>query len=242
MPRMSTLAAQRPRTYLGFLAAAGFLVALVVPWLLVAAANAVPDRTLVVLFDDRVANWLNENGTGVTDMSFRIISLFGDWLLVAVMVGATVRFAMRKQLPKVAALLAACVGAGLLNVVLAYTFRRAHSLTTTAFVSVAQGVSFPSGHSMVALVTYGMLSYFVLASTRSSTTKQTASVVATVLLVGLIGVARIYLGVHSVSDVVLGFVAGIIWLAACIVAYPRVIAVAATTTSTSPLASLQPTP
>jgi membrane-associated phospholipid phosphatase len=48
-------------------------------------------------------------------------------------------------------------------------------------------------------------------------------VAVTVLLVGLIGFARVYLGVHSVSDVVLGFAAGVVWLATCILAYPRIV-------------------
>lgn len=239
MPSISSLASQRPRAYFGLLAAVGLVGALVLPWLLVAAANLAPDKTLIAIFDDRVANWLNENGTAATDVLFRIVSLFGDWLLVAVMLAAAVRFAMRRQTSKVAGLLIACTGAALLNAVLAFTFRRAHPLTATNFESVAQGVNFPSGHSMVALVAYGMLTYFVLASARSSVVKRVASVAATALLVGLIGVARVYLGVHSVSDVVLGFAAGAVWLAVCIVAYPRLAAMAATRSAPA-VTTLQP--
>jgi membrane-associated phospholipid phosphatase len=220
---MPTSASARPRTltYVG-LAAAGFAAALVIPWLLVAAANTLPDRTALVLFDDRVATWLSQNGTATTDLAFRVVSLFGDWLLVAVMFSAIARFVMRRHFAKAATLLVAGAGAALINVVLAMTFSRAHSATATGFESVAQGVNFPSGHSMVALVVYGLLAYFVLRSRRWSAGKQTASTVATVVLVALIGFARIYLGVHSVSDVLLGFAAGITWLAACIFAYRRI--------------------
>lgn len=235
----STFAMQRPRAYLALIVAGGLLAALALPWLLVAAANAVSDKTLLAVFDDSVTNWLNQHGTAGTDSSFRVISLFGDWVLAVVIAAAVVRFAMRRQGSKIAALLAACGGAVLLNAVLAYTFRRSHSTTATGFVSVAQGVDFPSGHSMVALVAYGMLTYFVLASLRSSTAKRIASVTATILLVGLIGFARIYLGVHSVSDVVLGFAAGGVWLAACIAAYPRL--TTATAALPAPSATLQPT-
>jgi membrane-associated phospholipid phosphatase len=236
---MSSLAGQRPRAVFGLLTAVGLLAAFVVPWILVTVANLAPDKTLIVIFDDRVANWLNENGTAVTDVLFRIVSLFGDWLLVAVMLAATYRFVTRRQLPKAAGLLIACMGAALLNVVLAITFHRAHPLAATNFESVAQGVNFPSGHSMVALVAYGMLTYFVLSSARSSVAKQVASVAATSLLVGLIGLARVYLGVHSVSDVMLGFAAGAVWLAACIIAYPRLVAMVATS-ATQPVTTLQP--
>jgi undecaprenyl-diphosphatase len=236
---MSSFATQRPRTYFALLAALGLFGALVVPWLLVGAANVAVDKTAVAIFDDNVTNWLTQNGTAATDLLFRIVSLFGDWLLVAVVLAATYRFAMRRQLPKVMGLLFACAGAALLNVVLAITFRRSHSLTATNFESVAQGVNFPSGHSMVALVAYGMLTYFVLVSVRSSVAKQVASVAAAALLVGLIGLARVYLGVHSVSDVVLGYAAGAVWLTACIVAYPRLVALRATA-STSSVSALHP--
>ena len=239
MPSISSFADQRPRTYFGLLATIGLIGALVVPWLLVALANMTPDKTLIAIYDDRIANWLNEHGTASTDVLFKIISLFGDWLLVAVVFAAVLRFAKRRQLSKAAGLIIACVGAALLNVVLALSFRRAHPLGATNFESVAQGVNFPSGHSMLALVGYGMLTYFVLASARSSIAKQVASVVAAAALVGLIGLARVYLGVHSVSDVVLGFAAGAVWLTTCIVAYPRLAAIAATRSARA-VTTLQP--
>jgi membrane-associated phospholipid phosphatase len=79
----------------------------------------------------------------------------------------------------------------------------------------------------------------VLTSARSSAAKQMASVAVAAVLVGLIGLARVYLGVHSVSDVVLGFAAGAVWLGACIVAYPRLVAIGGTV-ATTPAATLQP--
>jgi undecaprenyl-diphosphatase len=240
MSYTSSFAAQRPRTSLGLLTVVGLVSALIAPWLLIAAANVVPDRTVFAIFDDSVANWLNLNGTDATDIAFRIISAFGDWLLVTVVIAATVRFAMRRQLSKAVSLVTACGGAALINVLLAAMFRRAHPLSATSFESVAQGVNFPSGHSMVALVTYGMLTYFVLASTRSSFGKRAAAIAATFALVALIGFARVSLGIHSVSDVVLGFIAGAVWLTACIIAYPRVVAVVEAPSAS--LATLQPTP
>lgn len=217
-------ATARSRTRLAVTAAIGFAAALALPWLLVAAANLLPDKTIIAQFDDRVANLLTQGGTDSADLAFRVVSMFGDWLLALVMVAAAIRFAMRRQYAKVITLLAGCAGAALINVILAFTFQRAHSTTATGFESVAQGVSFPSGHSMVALVGYGLLAYFVVASARLSGARQTAFVAATVVLVGLIGMARIYLGVHSVSDVVLGFVAGAVWLATCIRLHPQVVA------------------
>ncbi len=237
---MSTLATQRPRTYFAFVLTVGFALALSLPWLVVVAADAMPDKTAVAMFDDTVANWLIQNGTDAADIAFRFISLFGDWVLVPVVAAAAVRLALRKRVPQLAVLFVGVAGAVLLNLILAYTFRRAHSTTATDFVTVAQGVSFPSGHAMVSLVIYGMLAYFATLSKRLSRPRQTVSVVGAAVLVVLIGAARIYLGVHSVSDIVLGCVAGAVWLTACIVGYPRVMHSFATSPSASPV-TLQPT-
>jgi membrane-associated phospholipid phosphatase len=238
---MSTLAIQRPRTYFAVVLTIGFALALTVPWLVVAAADAMPDKSVVAIFDDSVANWLIQNGTDGADVAFRFISLFGDWVLVAVVAAAAFRLAMRKRMPQLAVLLVGVAGAVLLNLVLAYTFRRAHSTTATDFVTVAQAVSFPSGHSMVSLVIYGMLAYFATLSKRLSAPRKMVSVIGAVVLVVLIGAARIYLGIHSVSDVVLGVVAGALWLTACIVGYPRVLHSLVASPAASPVSTLQPT-
>jgi membrane-associated phospholipid phosphatase len=218
---MSMLPIQRSRTYVALIFAVGFAIAVSLPWLVVAAADLMPDKTAVAIFDDNVANWVIQNGTDAADIAFRFISLFGDWVLVAVVAAAAVRLALRKRVPQLAALLVGAGGAVLLNLILAYTFRRAHSLTATEFVTVAQAVNFPSGHSMVSFVIYGMLAYFATLSKRLSKPRKMVSVLGAIMLIVLVGAARIYLGVHSVSDVVLGCVAGAMWLTACIVGYPR---------------------
>ena len=77
--------------------------------------------------------------------------------------------------------------------------------------------SFPSGHAMEAVVLYGMLAYFAVLALRTWRTRA-AVVLGTSLLVLLIGVSRMYLGVHYFSDVVAGFAAGGVWLSTCIMA------------------------
>jgi undecaprenyl-diphosphatase len=68
---------------------------------------------------------------------------------------------------------------------------------------------------MVSLVVYGMLAFYILLKVESPVVR-IAVILATVLLVLMIGISRIYLGVHYFSDVVAGYVAGVIWLTICI--------------------------
>ena len=68
------------------------------------------------------------------------------------------------------------------------------------------GYSFPSGHGMGSLMFYGVLIYFLWQSKFSKTLKVIGTIILT-LLIFLIGISRIYLGVHYPSDILGGFLA-----------------------------------
>lgn len=76
---------------------------------------------------------------------------------------------------------------------------------------VQDGFSFPSGHATIAVALYGFCAY-VLIRTTSSWSRKVAYVVGACFLIGLIGLSRIYLGVHYLSDVLAGYTVGFLWL------------------------------
>lgn len=77
------------------------------------------------------------------------------------------------------------------------------------------GFSFPSGHSLIAMVVYGLLGYFVLHLFKNKAARLLVRIV-TVLVVFLIGASRVYVGVHYPTDVLAGWTAGVPWLIACL--------------------------
>lgn len=73
------------------------------------------------------------------------------------------------------------------------------------------GYSFPSGHSMVSMAFYGLFIYFIYEKVKNKYIKWTSIILLTLLIV-LIGISRIYLGVHYASDVLAGFLLSISYL------------------------------
>ena len=73
------------------------------------------------------------------------------------------------------------------------------------------GYSFPSGHSMVSAAFYGFLIYLIYKNVKNKYLKWSAISLLSTLIV-LIGISRIYLGVHYTSDVLAGFLISISYL------------------------------
>lgn len=78
-------------------------------------------------------------------------------------------------------------------------------------VATAPGPSFPSGHTLTVTVWVGVLLLVLLPAVPSR--HRRAAVGAAVTVVGLVGLTRIGLGVHYLSDVVAGWLLGAAWLA-----------------------------
>ena len=74
------------------------------------------------------------------------------------------------------------------------------------------GFSFPSGHSMVAMAFFGLIVWLVWRYERDRRQRNLLTI-AFGIVIAMIGISRIYLGVHYASDVLGGFCASIIWLA-----------------------------
>jgi len=77
--------------------------------------------------------------------------------------------------------------------------------------------SFPSGHAMNSLLVFGMLAYHLWREFPRPPARL-VFLAAAAFLVGAIGMSRLFLGVHYLTDVLGGYSAGTVWLAACIAA------------------------
>ena len=66
------------------------------------------------------------------------------------------------------------------------------------------GFSYPSGHSMIAICVYGIIIYLINKKIKDKKIKIALSILLTLLIL-VIGISRIYVGVHYPSDVLGGF-------------------------------------
>ncbi|WP_082553042.1 phosphatase PAP2 family protein [Phycicoccus sp. Root101] len=78
--------------------------------------------------------------------------------------------------------------------------------------------SFPSGHTLNATVLTGIVVYLLLRRLESARAR-TATVVAGVLFVGSMGLSRVFLGHHWLTDVVAGWALGLAWVAVVVTAH-----------------------
>lgn len=111
-------------------------------------------------------------------------------------------------------LMSSLVGAAVLDAVLKLHFKRVRPDVTWALAH-EHSYSFPSGHSVEAVVLYGTLLYLCLRRAQNVWVRVVMVVTAFAMAIG-IGISRIYLGVHYPSDVLAGYACGCIWLAALV--------------------------
>ena len=96
-----------------------------------------------------------------------------------------------------------------LMLLLKQLFQRKRPLSP--LLKAAKGLSFPSGHAIMAVTFYGLLIY-ILQHTITTEWLKWFFIILVFVLIVLIGFSRIYLRVHYASDVAAGFIIGLLWL------------------------------
>jgi len=113
-----------------------------------------------------------------------------------------------------ALVLASTFGGVLITTMLKDVLGRARPTVVPHLVAVTSP-SFPSGHSMLSTTVYLTLGALLTRVPADRTTKLYFVLLPSMLTVA-IGLSRIYLGVHYPTDVLGGWVGGLVWALACV--------------------------
>ncbi len=171
-------------------------------------------QSSAVLFDDAFIWLVRYYANPTLDKFMLFITDIGFGKGYAIIVGATTAMlAYKKRWYDISALAICIAGAGLLSVLLKYSF---HRLRPDSFFLVQEtSFSFPSGHATATMCFYGMLAFFLMREVKSWPVRLLIATL-TIILSLIIGISRIYLGVHYPTDVVAGYAVGFMWLTFCI--------------------------
>ncbi len=197
----------------------GGIAALGAGYLFVELAEQVRLTTSVVYRADQVIHtWFGQERQAGMTVLFNTATAIGGTLGMAVLVTAVATtLLVRKERASAIFVVVTAVAGGLLNLGLKMIFARARPDLASA-IAVARWYSFPSGHAMGSFITFGALAYIVLRQNWPWVAKSAALAVALTMVV-LVGVSRVYLGVHWASDIAGGWSAGTVWLTSTVVAF-----------------------
>jgi undecaprenyl-diphosphatase len=162
-------------------------------------------------FDEGVRNFVHDFAAPALTSVMQLASFLGSTLFLIIFgVVIVIALYLRKHRRGAILFTITTVGSSILLFTLKLAFRRARPEPFFDTILPAS-YSFPSGHSLASLCFYGALA--VILSDRTDNLRlQIIIWISAVTMILLIGISRIYLGVHHPSDVVAGYAVGLIWV------------------------------
>lgn len=151
-------------------------------------------------FDNQIYKYISKFISDPVTLIFKIITNCSSAVFVLILTMLIVFIPKDKRYGKYITINLIIVT--LLNQILKYIIQRPRP--TEFRIINESGYSFPSGHSMVSMAFYGFIIYLVYHNVENKKVKWFLCTILT-MLIPLIGISRIYLGVHYTSDVIGGF-------------------------------------
>ncbi|MDK8192675.1 phosphatase PAP2 family protein [Paenibacillus sp. UMB7766-LJ446] len=171
-------------------------------------------------FDDSLITWIQGMESQGMTRWMELFTWIGSGIPVVIItiLSMVVLYVFLKHRRELLFLGCVIAGSAILNTLLKLMFHRARP-TIHRIIEVS-GYSFPSGHSMAAFSLYGGLAFLIWKHIPTAVGRVLMIIVSAMFIL-MIGMSRIYLGVHYPSDVVGGYFMSGCWLAVCIWFYQR---------------------
>ncbi|MFA6178600.1 MAG: phosphatase PAP2 family protein [Candidatus Methylopumilus sp.] len=173
-------------------------------------ATALAKIAALPQFDQALANSIAVSTPAEALQFFALVTHAGDtvtYTVICIVMAGTMLLSKRHLLAMGSVM--AIGGNSILNPSLKAIFERVRPVHEHGLV-VANGWSFPSGHTSGAVVTYGIMAYILLRLTPRRW--HLVILVSAVSLAFTIACSRVFLQVHYLSDVIAGALSGLCWL------------------------------
>ena len=155
------------------------------------------------ILDDKIYYFLMNFRSGYLDEFFRIITKLVDPLNVVITIFILLIFLQKENIYRLMISVIIIISTNQLLKNILRRVRPDHLRLVDE-----KGFSYPSGHTMISIALYGVLIYIVYKNIKNKFIK-TSLIVLLSLIILLIGISRIYLGVHYPSDVIGGYLISI---------------------------------
>ena len=208
---------RQAKGFLGLYLVAGLLILIGMTLTLGEIAEDVRNGEPLTVADVRLSNWLHTHGSASVTTCMLLVTSFGSTVVVsclAVLFGLYLLW--RRQPYWLTAMVLSVFGGMGVNKLLKFVVHRARPHFNDPILSLTS-YSFPSGHTMMATVLYGVLAAFLISRTPRWPWRVLIVAVAGCLIL-LVGFSRIYLGAHYLSDVLAALAEGLAWLSLCLTA------------------------
>ena len=193
---------------MGFTVAFAAVAALLFAFLAIAGAMLEADD--IARFDDRAHDVIYQT-VGPYESLIAGVTFFGNnATLIALVVLVSLGLVIGRRYWSAFRVVFASGLGGIVVVSLKQLFQRTRPLDQ---ILPAHGYSFPSGHAFASTVFYGMMVYLVWRLTGKTWARVLATVLGPAMFLA-IGLSRVYLNVHYLTDVLAGWAAGLAWLIA----------------------------
>ena len=167
----------------------------------------------VLALDERLRALVHDLASPRLTTLMRAASLYGGpAVLVPAGLVAAVAFMVKGWRRGALLVVVTLAGAGLLNWLLKFSFARVRPASFFDY-PLPGSPSFPSGHALYAASVFGGLAV-LLAARIQNRPLQLAIWYVAISLILLVGISRVYLGVHYPTDVLAGYAIGVIWVTA----------------------------
>lgn len=160
--------------------------------------------------DSWALNFIQPTQADFSTKIFKIITIFGEWwaILAIVAIISGILIIKRKNVHTFILwliVLGTTADAFILK-------KLVHKPRPFDIMVNENSFSFPSAHSALSIALYGFIAYLFWRSAVNKTAKIIIIIVG-IIFTALIGLSRLYLGAHYLSDVLGGYILGAFWLA-----------------------------